>query len=197
VTLGLPPPTRAEYFTTAACAKTSVIVAPGGGKDCSMPAIRFGLLIAILFVGFSAEAGTGHQTTTFLVNANEGTICRWIEDNSNAIDQSTGVEVVGVRGRQSKLRKETKEGSFTFVVRHDPPQHGQFRTVLLSSDKANLVSQDTEIQVEREGDFTRITISVVASVNGHTGMAISLGIRPSLRGMKKLLETQFGTPDGP
>lgn len=162
-----------------------------------MPAMRFGLLIAILFASYSAEAGTGHQTTTFLVNANERTICRWIEDNSNAIDQSTGAEVLGVRGRQSKLCKETKEGSFTFVVRHDPQQHGLFRTVLLSSDKANLVSQDTEIQVEREGDFARITISVVASVNGHTGMAISLGIRPSLRGMKKLLENQFGTPDGP
>ena len=158
---------------------------------------RFGLFIAILIAGRALEAGTGHQTTTFLVNGNERTICRWIEDNSNAIDQSTGAEVLGVRGRQSKLRKETKEGSFTFVVRHDPQQHGQFRTVLLSSDKANLVLQDTEIQVEREGDFTRITISVVASVNGHTGMAISLGIRPSLRGMKKLLETQFGTPDGP
>jgi hypothetical protein len=162
-----------------------------------MNVIRFGLFIAILLLATALEAGTGHQTTTFLVNGNERAICRWIEDNCNAIDQSTGVEVVGVRGRQSKLRKETKEGSFTFVVRHDPPQHGQFRTVLLSSDKTNLVSQDTEIQVEREGDFTRITISVVVSVNGHTGMAISLGIRPSLRGMRKLLVSQFGSPDEP
>jgi hypothetical protein len=160
-----------------------------------MNMIRFGLFIAILFCATALEAGTGHQTTTFLVNGNEHAICRWIEGNSSAIDESTGAEVLAIRGRQSKLRKETKEGSFTFVVQHDAEHHGQFRTVLLSSNKSDLVSQDTEIQVEREGEYTRITISVVASVSGHTGMAISLGIRPSLRGMKKLLENQFGTPD--
>jgi hypothetical protein len=169
-----------------------VIVAPG--KDDPMNAVRFAAVIAILFLGHSAEAGTGHQQTTFLVSSDERTVCRWIDENGSAIDQSTGAEVLGVRGRQSKLRKETKEGAFTFVVQHDPEHEGKFRTVLLSSDKANLASQETEIQVQREGDFTRITISVVVSVNGHTGMAISLGIRPSLRGMRKLFETQFGTP---
>jgi len=158
---------------------------------------RFGLMIAILSVGYSAEAGTGKQTTTFLVTANYQAVCRWIDQNSNAIDESTGAEVLGVRGRQSKLRKETKEGAFTFVVDHQPEQHGQFRTVLLSSDKANLVSQETEILVERDKDATRITINVVATVSGHTGMAIAIGIRPSLRGMRKLLETQFGTPAEP
>ncbi len=162
-----------------------------------MKAMRLGLFVAILSAGYTAEAGTGHQTTTFLVNGNEQTVCRWIEKNATAIDESTGAEVLGVRGRQSKLHRETKEGAFTFVVRHDPGQHGQFRTVLLSSDKSELVSQETEIQVEREGDFTRITISVVVSVNGHNGMAISLGIRPSLRGMRKLLVSQFGSPDEP
>jgi ferric-dicitrate binding protein FerR (iron transport regulator) len=173
-----------------------VTVAPGDGKDDAMNAVRFGFLIAILFVGHVVEAGTGHQQTTFLVNADERTVCRWIDDNADAIDQSTGAEVLGVRGRQAKLRKETKEGTFTFVVQHDPEHAGKFRTVLVSSDKANLASQETEIQVQREGDFTRVTITVVVSVNGHTGMAISLGIRPSLRGMRKLLETQFGTPGG-
>jgi hypothetical protein len=162
-----------------------------------MNAMRFGLIIAILFVGYTAEAGTGRQTTTFLVVADDQTVCRWIEQNSSAIDESTGAEVLGVHGRQSKLRKETKEGAFTFVVQHDSEHHGQFRTVLLSSDKANLVSQETEIQVQREGNATRITISVVVTVSGHTGMAISLGIRPSLRGMHKLFETEFGSPNGP
>jgi hypothetical protein len=160
-----------------------------------MNAKRFGLLIVILFTGVAAEAGTGKQTMTFLVAADEHAVRRWIDQNSNAIDESTGAEVLGVRGRQSKLRKETKEGAFTFVVQHDAEQHGQFRTVLLNSDKANLVSQETEIQVQQEGTATRITINVVATVSGHTGMAIAVGIRPSLRGMRKLFESQFGTPN--
>ena len=105
--------------------------------------------------------------------------------------------MLAVQGRQSKLHKDTKEGAFTFIVEHDPERNGLIRTVLLKSDKENLVSQETEIQVQREGEATRVTIKVTAVVNGHTGMAISIGIRPSLRGMRKLLETQFGTPTGP
>ena len=33
--------------------------------------LQFGLLTAALFVGGSAQAGTGRQTTTFLVEADE------------------------------------------------------------------------------------------------------------------------------
>jgi hypothetical protein len=197
-----------------------------------MKALQFGLLMAALFVAESAQAGTGRQTTTFLVEADERAVCRWIEQNSNAIDESTGAEVLAVRGRQSKLRKQTKEGTFTIIVdhgplderrgtrgegrvngvesdsdenspdrhgpdHHEPPHHGQFRTVLLKSDNPDLVSQETEIQVEREGGGSRVTITVVATVSSHGAMAISLGIRPSLRGMRKLLEGRFGSPNEP
>jgi hypothetical protein len=160
-----------------------------------MNAARIGLLITVLLSAELVLGGTGRQTTTFLVNADERAVCRWIEQNASAIDESTGAEVLAVQGRQSKLRKETKEGAFTFFVQHEIEHHGQFRTILLKSDKANLVSQETEIQVQREGDGSRITIHVDATVTGHTGMAISIGIRPSLRGMRKLLEAQFGTPN--
>ncbi len=160
-----------------------------------MNVARFAVLLLVLALTQPVLAGTGRQETTFLVLADERTVCRWIEQNSQAIDESTGAEVLSVQGRQSKLRKETKEGTFTFVVEHDPEHNGLIRTVLLKSDKENLVSQETEIQVQREGAATRVTIKVTAVVNGHTGMAISIGIRPSLRGMRKLLETQFGTPN--
>jgi hypothetical protein len=160
-------------------------------------AVRFGLVIALLCLAGPASAGTGRQSTSFLIAADEAVVCRWLEENGNAVDESTGAEVLAVQGRQSKLRKETKEGVFTFIVEHEPGQHGFFRTVLLKSDKENLAAQETEIQVQREGEATRVTIRVTATVTGHTGMAISLGIRPSLRGMKKLLETQFGTPNNP
>jgi len=182
-----------------------------------MKSLQFGLLIAALFVARPVQAGTGRQTTTFLVEADERAVCRWIEQNSSAIDESTGAEVLAVRGRQSTLRKETKEGTFTLLVdhghelhglhQHGPNQHAtdqrvsgqpeQFRTVLLKSDNAELVSQETEIQVEREGDGSRVTITVVATVSSHGAMAISLGIRPSLRGMRKLLERRFGSPNDP
>jgi hypothetical protein len=163
----------------------------------AMNALRFGLLIAALFVARSAVAGTGRQTTTFLVNADERTVCRWIEHNFSAIDESTGAEVLAVRGRQSELRRDTKEGKITFIVRHDAGQRGRYRTVLLKSDNTNLVSQETEIRVEREGDGSRVTITVIATLNNHGAMAISLGIRPSLRGMRKLLEGRFGSPNEP
>jgi hypothetical protein len=177
-----------------------------------MKSLQFGLLIAALFVATSVQAGTGRQTTTFLVEADEGAVCRWIEQNSSAIDESTGAEVLAVRGRQSKLRKQTKEGTFTLLVEHGPNEHGlhqpdselhlpvphaQFRTVLLKSDNADLVSQETEMQVEHEGNGSRVTITVVATVSSHGAMAISLGIRPSLRGMRKLLEGRFGSPNEP
>ncbi len=161
-----------------------------------MNVARFAVLLCLLVVAHPVLAGTGRQQTTFLLAADERTVCRWIEQNASAIDESTGAEVLAVQGRQSKLHKETKEGPFTFIVEHDPERNGLIRTVLLKSDKENLVSQETEIQVQREGEATRVTIKVTAVVNGHTGMAISIGIRPSLRGMRKLLETQFGTPTG-
>jgi hypothetical protein len=163
----------------------------------AMNAVRLALALTVLSLAKSTQGGTGRQTTTFLVNADEQVVCRWIEQNSTAIDESTGAEVLVAQGRESKLRKETKEGTLNFVVRHDTEQHGEYRTVLLKSDKADLVAQETEIQVEREGDGSRITIRVVATVSDHSAMAISIGIRPSLRGMRKLLEGHFGSPNGP
>src|SRR5437867_3329003 len=124
-------------------------------RSIAMNALRFGLLIAALFDADSALAGTGRQTTTFRLNADESEVCRWIEQNSRAIDESTGAEVLAVRGRESKLRTQTKEGPFTFDVRHDFAQHGKYRTVLLKSDNANLVSQETEIRVAPEGAGSR------------------------------------------
>jgi hypothetical protein len=153
------------------------------------------MLVAVLLSARPAMAGTGRQMTTFLVEADKQAVSRWIEKNSTALDQSTGAEVLAVRGRQTTLRKHTKEGTLTFVVEHDPVRHGQFTTNLLKSDNLNVVAQKTEIQVEREGSGSRVTITVVATVNDHSAMAISLGIRPSLRGMRKLLEGRFGSPN--
>jgi hypothetical protein len=162
-----------------------------------MSALKVGLLVAVVFVAKPVLGGTARQMTTFLVPADEQAVCRWIEQNSNAIDQSTGAEVLTVRGRQSELRKETKEGSLTFVVEHDLDRHGQYGTVLLRSDNVNLVSEKTEIHVQREGSASRITITVVATVNQHSAVAISMGIRPSLRAMRNLLESHFGSQSEP
>jgi hypothetical protein len=162
-----------------------------------MSALRFGLLAAVLSVANPAFGGTARQMMTFLVPADEQTVCHWIEKNSSAIDQSTGAEVLAVRGRESELRKETKEGSLTFVVQHDLGRHGQYDTVLLRSDNVNLVSEKTEIHVQREGAASRITITVVATVNRHSAVAISMGIRPSLRAMRNLLEGHFGSQSEP
>jgi hypothetical protein len=142
-------------------------------------------------------AGTGRQATTFLLNGDENAVSRWIEQNFNALDESTGAEVLAVRGHRSRLRKKTKEGTVTFIVQHDRERHGAYRTILLKSDKPDLVSQETEIDVEREGNGSRVTIRVVATVGDHSAMAISVGIRPSIRGMRKLLESQFGSPNEP
>lgn len=162
--------------------------------------LQIGLLTAILFVTGIARAGTARQTTTFLVDADEDTVCRWIDQHSTALDQSSGTEVLAVHGRQSTLRTETKEGTFTVVVDHGPHEAcsnggGEFRSVVVKSDNPDLVSQETKIRVERDGAGTRVTITVVANVTTHSAMAISLGIRPSLRGMRKLLENHFGSPN--
>ncbi len=159
--------------------------------------LKLAMLAAALLAGRPAPAGTGRQTTTFLVDADERTVCRWIEQNSRALDESTGAQVVSVGGRRSRLRTQTKEGSFTVVVEHGPLRDGKFQTVLLKSEQSTLVAEQTEIRVDQEGNVSRITITVVATVSNHSPMAISLGIRPSLRGMRKLLEERFGSPNAP
>jgi len=167
-----------------------------------MRAFRYGLLIPVLLVAGSAQGGTGRQTTTFLVDADEQAVCQWIERNSRALDESSGAEVLAVRGRRSQLRKETKEGTFTLLVDHGQPrsaadQHCQFRTVVVKSDNPALVSQETEIRVKSEAGGSRVTITAVATVSTHSAMAIALGIRPALRGMRKLFESHFGSPNEP
>jgi hypothetical protein len=166
----------------------------------SLKRLFIGLLSAIVLMPGLVQAGTGRQTTTFLVDANERAVCRWIEQNATALDESSGAEVLSVDGRQTKLRKQTKEGTFTLVFDHEPEQSAanrqrQFRTVLVKSDNPTLVSQETDIRVEREGNGSRVTITAVATVSTHSAMAISLGIRPALRGMRKLLENHFGSPN--
>jgi hypothetical protein len=165
-----------------------------------MSAQKVGLLIAAFCVANPANpalAGTTRQMTSFLVPADERAVCQWIERNSTAIDESTGAEVLAVRGKQAKLRKQTKEGPLTFVVQHDVDRPGQYQTVLLKSDNANLVSEKTEIQVQREGNASRVTITVVATVENHTAVAIAMGIRPSLRAMRNLLQSRFGSQGEP
>jgi hypothetical protein len=165
--------------------------------------MKFRLLVLsslLLLVPTLVEAGTGRQTTTFLVEANPRAVCRWIEHNSAALDESSGAEVLSVDGRISKLRKETKEGTFTLVFDHEPQQSTSnqqchFRTVLVKSDNPTLVSQETKIRIEQEGKGSRVTITAVATVSTHSAMSIALGIRPSLRGMRKLLESHFGSPN--
>lgn len=169
-------------------------------RMCSLKRLSFGLLAVILVVPSLVDAGTGRQTTTFLVEANERAVCRWIEQNATALDESSGAEVLSVNGRLSKLRKETKEGTFTFVFDHEherspASRQCQFRTVLIKSDDPDLISQETEIRVERDGSGSRVTITAVATVSTHSAMAIALGIRPALRGMRKVLETHFGSPN--
>jgi hypothetical protein len=166
----------------------------------SLKRLFIGLLSASVLMPGLVQAGTGRQTTTFLVDANERAVCRWIEQNATALDESSGAEVLSVDGRQTKLRKQTKEGTFTLVFDHEPEQSAanrqrQFRTVLVKSDNPTLVSQETDIRVEREGNGSRVTITAVATVSTHSAMAISLGIRPALRGMRKLLENHFGSPN--
>ena len=166
----------------------------------SLKRLFIGLLSAIVLMPGLVQAGTGRQTTTFLVDANERAVCRWIEQNATALDESSGAEVLSVDGRQTKLRKQTKEGTFTLVFDHEPEQSAanrqrQFRTVLVKSDNPTLVSQETNIRVEREGNGSRVTITAVATVSTHSAMAIALGIRPALRGMRKLLESHFGSPN--
>jgi hypothetical protein len=167
-------------------------------RMCSMKFRVLGLLSLLLLVPGFVEAGTGRQTTTFLVEADPRAVCRWIEQNSAALDESSGAEVLSLDGRISKLRKETKEGTFTLVFDHEPEQstsnrQRQFRTVLVKSDNPTLVSQETKIRVEQDGNGSRVTITAVATVSTHSAMAIAIGIRPSLRGMRKLLESHFGS----
>ena len=76
-------------------------------------------------------------------------VCRWIEQNATALDESSGAEVLSVDGRQTKLRKQTKEGTFTLVFDHEPEQSAanrqrQFRTVLVKSDNPTLVSRGNQ-----------------------------------------------------
>ncbi len=169
-------------------------------RDRRRTHLLIGVLTAVLFMPALAEAGTGRQTTTFLVEANVRTVCRWIEHHSAALDESSGAEVLSFDGRISKLRKETKEGTFTLVFDHEPEQSTtnqqcQFRTVLVKSDNPTLISQETKIRVEPEGSGSRVTITAVATVSTHSAMSIALGIRPALRGMRKLLENHFGSPN--
>jgi len=166
----------------------------------SLKSLSIGLLSAILLLPGVAQAGTGRQTTTFLVDAKERAVCQWIEQNATALDESSGAEVLSVDGRQTKLRKQTKEGTFTLVFDHEPEQSRanrqcQFRTVLVKSDNPTLLSQETNIRIEPEGSGSRVTITAVATVSTHSAMSIALGIRPSLRGMRKLLESHFGSPN--
>ena len=77
----------------------------------------------------------------------------------------------------SKLRKQTKEGTFTLVFDHEPEQstanrQRQFRTVFVKSDNPTLVSQETNIRVEQDGSGSRVTITAVATVSTHSAMSI-------------------------
>ena len=107
-----------------------------------MKLLTVGLLSLVLFAPGFVEAGTGRQTTTFLVDANTRTVCRWIEQarprSTRARAPRSFRSTVASRSCVKRPKRERSRSSFD----HEPEQSAanrqrQFRTVLVKSDNPN------------------------------------------------------------
>jgi hypothetical protein len=154
--------------------------------------------IAAFFLALSAvpaNAGQGHQSTTFRVRASAATVNRWIEDHADELETAAGGEVLATKDDMANVRTDSPEaGELVFIIRRTGSR-GRYVETLIKRVTGPMTAHSSEITVSQAIGGSEVTVRMSASVNDLAPIKISVGLRRSIRGMRAELERRFGASD--
>jgi hypothetical protein len=156
----------------------------------SFPVVR-ATLVALAVGGTLAapcRAGFGRQTLTVEADYSYPAVCRWIEQNVDAIQRSSGAKILATHGDVVTLRFDTKYGMQTFRIRRSD-RRGDYRAIFVDRSTGTLTDYTYHIQVTAlEGGRAQVDITMTAFSEEANGVSVNIELRKSLRTIRTFLE---------
>jgi hypothetical protein len=152
------------------------------------------LFLALLVVPGVALAGSARQETDFHLDAPAGRVCNWIERHPADLERAARAEVIIDRRDLVKLDMSDEHGRYVFWLKRTA-ERGRYREVLVETVSGGMTAEQTEVTVvaNPEGGCD-VTIRMEATVDDIANVKIAVACRRCIKGMRALLERNFGQP---
>jgi hypothetical protein len=148
------------------------------------------LVCALALAAAPVSAGSGRQTLVLTVGHSPASLCRWLEANADAIEESAGAEVLATKGHFAKLSKTTKYGTQVFVV-HRTGKAGKYSGTFVRSISGDLTAYQFTLEVSPAAEGSTITLTMSAETPNANGVAVNVELRKSLRGIRGFFQERL------
>ncbi len=152
------------------------------------------LIVALAIGGPLAgpcRAGFGRQSLIVEADYSYESVCRWIEQNVDAIQTSSGAKILETHGDLVTVQLETKYGTQTFRIRRSG-KRGDYRAAFVDRSVGTLTNYSYRIQVTRlEGRRSQVEITMTAFSESNNGVSVNIELRKALRLMRAFLEPKL------
>ncbi len=115
-------------------------------------------------------------------------VCRWIEQNVDTIQKSSGAKILATHGEVVTVQFETKYGTQTFRIRRTG-RRGDYRAAFVDRSAGTLTDYTYHIRVTGlEGGRAQVEITMTAFSEEANGVSVNIELRKSLRTLRTFLE---------
>jgi hypothetical protein len=137
------------------------------------------------------RAGFGRQALTVEADYNYPAVCRWIEQNVDAIQENAGAKILKTHGDVVTVQFDTKYGMQTFRIRRSS-RRGDYRATFVDRSAGTLTDYTYHIQVTAlEGGRSQVDITMTAFSEEANGVSVNIELRKSLRLLRTFLEQRL------
>jgi hypothetical protein len=134
------------------------------------------------------RAGYGRQALVVEADYGYDAVCRWIEQNVDALQKSSGAKILATHGALVTVQIESKYGTQTFRIRRSGTR-GDYRASFVDRSAGTLTDYTYRIQVTAlEGGRSQIEVTMTAFSEANNGVSVNIELRKALRLMRTFLE---------
>ena len=134
------------------------------------------------------RAGAGRQSDTIEVDYEYRAVCRWLERNEQALEESSGAQVIKTAGDLVTLQKDTKHGLQVFRLRREGGG-GVYRASFVDRSAGELTDYTYEIKVSPiSNGRTQIDVTMTARAEKAYSVSVNVELRRSIRGLRAFLQ---------
>jgi hypothetical protein len=157
--------------------------------------VALAALVAFVFA-FPAQvrAGSGRQSDSIEVDYEYRTVCRWLERNEEALEESSGARVIKTAGDLVTLEKDTKRGLQVFRLRREASR-GVYRASFVDRSVGELTDYTYQIKLSPiSNGRTQIDVTMTAKAENAYSVSINVELRRSIRGLRAFLQEHLRRP---
>jgi hypothetical protein len=153
-----------------------------------MKVVIFAILAASLVWPTPGLAGSGRQSDTIEVDYGYRAVSRWLERNEQAVEESTGAQVIQTTGNLVTLQKQTKRGLQVFRLRREG-NGGIYRGTFVDRSAGELTDYTYQIKLSPiSNGRTQIDVTMTATTEQSYSVSVNVELRKSIRGLRTFLQ---------